>query len=188
MTRKNTAGWTIEDEHIYEAFKIFTLKRSRRVNPRTQKPFDFFLMEGLSWVNVIPLTPQNEVILVRQYRHGAEEYTLEIPGGCIEADEPDPSVAALRELREETGYTTGEIASLGIIHPNPAMMSMKLHTYVARNCILSEAQALDPGEDIEVIVRPLSAVTELVRSGGITHALVVAAFGLLQMRDPVRRI
>jgi len=187
MTRKNTAGWTIEDEHIYQAFKIFTLKRSRRVNPRTQKPFDFFLMDGLSWVNVIPLTPQNEVILVRQYRHGAEEYTLEIPGGCIEADEPDPSVAALRELREETGYTAGEIAPLGVIHPNPAMMSMKLHTYVARNCLLTEVQALDPGEDIEVVVHPLPTVLELVRAGGITHALVVAAFGLLQMHNTSSR-
>ncbi|MFM1848299.1 MAG: hypothetical protein RL417_1773 [Pseudomonadota bacterium] len=181
MLKINPAGWIIEDEHIYQAFKIFTLKRSRRVNPRTGKPFDFFLMEGLSWVNVIPLTSANEVVLVRQYRHGAEELTLEIPGGCIELDETDPASAALRELREETGFTTNEIEPLGIIHPNPAMMSMKLHTYVARNCTLSGIQVLDPGEDIEVILKPLAEVLDLVRSGQITHALVVAAFGLFAL-------
>jgi len=183
MDKKTRSGWTVEEEHIYQAFKIFTVKRSRRVNPRTQKPFDFFLMEGLSWVNVIPLTPQNEVVLVRQYRHGAEDYTLEIPGGCIEVDEPDPAVAALRELKEETGYHSREIELLGVVHPNPAMMSMKLHTYVARNCLSVGLQALDPGEDIEVIVKPLPEVLELVRHGGITHALVVAAFGLLGLRS-----
>lgn len=187
MNRKNSGGWTVEEEHIYQAFKIFTLKRSRRVNPRTQKPFDFFLMEGLSWVNVIPLTPQNDVVLVRQYRHGCEDFTLEIPGGCIEADEPDPSVSAHRELREETGYEAREITPLGVIHPNPAMMSMKLHTYVARDCILSGTPMLDPGEDIEVIVRPLAEVMNLVRTGGISHALVVAAFGLMQLHAAIEQ-
>jgi len=184
--RKNHAGWTIEEEQIYQAFKIFTLKRSRRVNPRTQKPFDFFLMDGLSWVNVIPLTSRDEVILVRQYRHGSEEFTLEIPGGCIEVDEPDARVSALRELKEETGYHAAEIELLGVIHPNPAMMSMRLHTYVARNCTVAAAQALDPGEDIEVVVMPLPEVLDLVRTGGITHALVIAAFGLLALHHHKR--
>jgi len=182
MKKETPSGWTIEEEHIYQAFKIFTLKRSRRVNPRTQRPFDFFLMEGLSWVNIIPLTAANEVVLVRQYRHGAEEFTLEIPGGCIEPDEPDPAISALRELREETGYSSSTLEPLGVIHPNPAMMSMKLHTYIARNCSRVGDPMLDPGEDIEVIVKPLPEVLDLVRTGTINHALVVAAFGLLGLR------
>jgi len=81
--KTHSGRWAVETEHIYEAFKIFTLKRSRRTNPRTGKPFDFFWMEGLSWVNVVPLTPAGEVVLVGQYRHGTGEYTLEITVGCI---------------------------------------------------------------------------------------------------------
>lgn len=182
--KTHSGRWAVETEHIYEAFKIFTLKRSRRTNPRTGKPFDFFLMEGLSWVNVVPLTPAGEVVLVRQYRHGTEEYTLEIPGGCIEVDDGDPAIAAVRELREETGYSTAQITPLGVIAPNPAMMSMRLHTFVAHGCLPVAPQSLDPGEDITIVLKPLAEVLELVRTGGISHALVVAAFGLLKLHHP----
>jgi ADP-ribose pyrophosphatase len=182
--KQHTGRWAVEAEHIYEAFKIFTLKRSRRTNPRTGKPFDFFLMEGLSWVNVVPLTPAGDVVVVRQYRHGTEEYTLELPGGCIETDEHDPAIAAVRELSEETGYSTERITPLGVIAPNPAMMSMRLHTFLAHGCRPVAPQRLDPGEDITIVVKPLAECFELIRTGEINHALVVAAFGLLTLHHP----
>lgn len=182
--KQKSESWAVETEHVYEAFKIFTVKRSRRTNPRTGKPFDFFLMEGLSWVNVVPLTPAGEVVLVRQYRHGTEEYTLEIPGGCIEIEDREPAVAAARELQEETGYLSERVAPLGVVAPNPAMMSMRLHTFVAHGCRPASTQRLDPGEDIAVVVKPLTEVFELVRGGTINHALVVAAFGLLSLHYP----
>ena len=183
MSRKNEADWEILDEHVYEQFPIFTAKRSKRINPRTGKPFNFFLMEGLDWVNIIPVTPQNSVVLVRQYRHGSEEYTLETPGGTVEPGE-DPKSTALRELAEETGYSVADATFLGTLHPNPAMQGMKIHYFAARGVTRSGTQQLDPGEDIQVIERPLSEIPEMIRSGKISSALVVAAFGLLELRNP----
>jgi ADP-ribose pyrophosphatase len=175
-----SARWRVLDEHVYETFKIFRIRRSGRINPRTGKRFDFFLMDGLDWVNIIPLTKDNKVVLVRQYRHGSESYTWEIPGGCVEAGE-DPRFSACRELKEETGYEVkGEIKLLGTIHPNPAMQAMRCHCYVAEGVELTSAQALDPGEDIEVALKPIEEVRAMIGRGEITHAIVLAAFALFR--------
>ncbi len=177
------APWKIIEEHIYETFKIFRLKKSGRINPRTGKRFDFFLMDGLDWANVIALTSDNKVILVKQYRHGSESFTYEIPGGCVEVEE-NPSNSAARELKEETGYETKlDLEFLGTIHPNPAMQAMRCHCYIARNVERTREQTLDPGEDIEVIVRSLPEIKEMILSGAISHSIVLAAFALFQLRD-----
>ena len=181
MTQKNPGGWQILSEHIYEQFKIFSAKRSTRVNPRTGKPFDFFLMEGHDWVNLIPVTPRETVVFVKQYRHGSEEFTLETPGGTVEPNE-NPQDTALRELTEETGYSAQAVMHLGTLKPNPAMQKMQIHYYIARGVERTHAQSLDPGEDIEVIERPLIEVPQMIQSGELTSALVVAAFGLLRLR------
>jgi 8-oxo-dGTP pyrophosphatase MutT (NUDIX family) len=181
MKEKNAGGWQIVSEHLYEQFKIFSAKRSTRVNPRTGKPFDFFLMEGFDWVNLIPVTPQETVVFVRQYRHGSEEFTLETPGGTVEPNE-DPKDTALRELAEETGYSAAEVAHLGTLHPNPAMQKMRVHYYIAHGVERTHTQTLDPGEDIEVIERPLIEVPKMIQRGELTSALVVAAFGLLRLK------
>ncbi|MCU0586279.1 MAG: NUDIX hydrolase [Desulfobacterales bacterium] len=81
---------------------------------------------------MIPLTPGREVVLIRQYRHGTREVTLEIPGGILEAGDT-PSAAARRELGEETGYAAAEMISLGCVHPNPAFLENRCHTFLARN-------------------------------------------------------
>ena len=175
-------AWRIVSEQIYERFKIFQVKKSTRINPRTHSAVDFLLLDGLDWVNLIALTPDNQVVLVKQYRHGAEEYTLEIPGGCVEEGE-DPMRSALRELREETGYNSTEIEHLGTVHPNPAMLSMRCHSYLARNVKKEGALQLDPGEDITVEIVPLAQALQLVKDGTITHALVVAAFGLFKLKN-----
>lgn len=175
--------WAIVEEHVYEHFRIFSARRSKRINPRTGKPFDFFLMSGYDWVNIIPLTDKNEVVLVRQYRHGIDQSTLEIPGGTVEAGESEPKLTAIRELREETGFIATNAEFLGTLTPNPAMQSMRLHCYLAHGVTKSTQQSLDPGEDIEVITMPLNEVKQAILSGSINHALVVAAFGLYALRS-----
>jgi ADP-ribose pyrophosphatase len=183
MSKQIIGEWKVESEITYESFPIFTLKKSRRINPRTKQPTDFVRIEGLDWANIISLTPNNEVVLIRQYRHGSEEFTIEIPGGCIEEGE-DPGESALRELKEETGYKASTCEPLGWVRPNPALLSNKCYFFLAKNVEISGAQILDPGEDIQVFTQPLTQVIAQIQNGEITHALVVAAFGFLALKHP----
>jgi len=157
------------------SYRVFNLRTDQAVSPRTGRTHPFFVLESSSWVNVIPLTPDEDVVLVRQYRHGTRSVTLEIPGGLVEnADTPEE--AAMRELMEETGYVTDEVLPLGWIHANPAILNNRCYTFLARDVVFSGARHQDDREDIEVLLRPLAAIPRLIREGEITHSLVVVAF------------
>jgi 8-oxo-dGTP pyrophosphatase MutT (NUDIX family) len=138
----------------------------------------FSVIEAVDWVNVIALTPQDEVVLIRQYRVGTEQVCLEIPGGMVDAGE-DARSAAARELVEETGYTSTDWRHLGTTAPNPAIMNNHLHSYLALGARRTSEPHLDGNEVISVSTVPLPEVTRLLRTGAIDHALVVAAFGHL---------
>ena len=169
--------WEVLEEIIYETFPIFRLRRSTRQHRLRQQRMDFFLLDGLDWTNVIARTARNQIVMVRQFRHGCEDFTLEIPGGVVESGET-PAQAVQREFQEETGYRFDTATLLGVIHPNPAFQSLRCHCYVADNAQLNGPQMLDPGEDIEVQLMDQSEVFRAVRQGQITHAIVLAALGL----------
>ena len=178
----NKSGWAVLEESTYESFPIFTLKKSRRVNPLTGTPIDFVRVEGLDWVNVLAFTEKNELVLVKQYRHGCEEYTLELPGGCVEKNETDPRLSGARELLEETGYEAESLSFLGALFPNPAMYNMQNYFYVAQKVKKVSSQRLDSGEDKQVVVMPFDEVIEQVKAGELMHGMAVAALGLYQMK------
>jgi 8-oxo-dGTP pyrophosphatase MutT (NUDIX family) len=167
--------WSIVSTRLDKSYRVFNLRTDRAQSPRTGNVHDFFVLESSSWVNVIPLTPQNEVVMVRQYRHGIREVTLEIPGGLVE-DHDSPEVAARRELLEETGYREESLIPLGFVYPNPAIQNNLCYTFLAKNVYATGMQSQDEREDIEVILRPLEEVPALIRKGVITHSLVIAAF------------
>lgn len=167
--------WKVIDSTWDRSYRVFNLRTDQAVSPRTGKSHPFFILESSPWVNVIPLTPAEDVVLVRQYRHGTRSVTLEIPGGLVE-DSDTPEEAAERELMEETGYVGKEILSLGWVHPNPAILNNRCYTFLARDVVFSGARHQDDREDIEVLVRPLTVIPRLIREGEISHSLVVAAF------------
>jgi len=165
-------------------FKIFTIRRDRIVSPRTAEEHDFYVLDGSDWVNVIPVTPEGNLLLVRQYRHGTEEVTIEIPGGAVDLRDEGPLHAARRELLEETGHAADSWTELGFVHPNPAIQSNRCWTFLAEGCRRVAAPKFDPGEDIEVVLAPAASVDDLVRRGEIDHALVLAALQLWRAAAP----
>lgn len=168
-------SWKILSSKLDESYPIFNLRTDKAVSPRTHKAYDFYILESLNWVNIIPITPENDVILIRQYRHGIRDVCLEIPGGIIEAGDT-PEEAAKRELMEETGYAHSEMTLLGSVHPNPAFLNNLCYTYLAKNVSRPGEQDQDEKEDIEIVKRHLEEIPELIRKGKITHSLVLAAF------------
>lgn len=136
------------------------------------------VVDAPDWVNVVPLTGDGRVLLVRQWRFGVAAPTLEIPGGMVEREEAGR--AAARELEEETGHRAGSWRGLGVLHPNPAILSNRLHVFLATDLVrIGEPQG-DGDEEIELTSAALADIPGLISSGEISHSLVVAAFYLLE--------
>jgi ADP-ribose pyrophosphatase len=167
--------WPLVSSLLDRSFRIFDLRMDRSVSPRTGAAHDFIVLESAPWVNVIALTEREEVVLIRQYRHGTREVTLEIPGGLVDAGE-EPMAAAKRELLEETGYRGEEWIDLGYVHPNPAIQNNRCHTFLALGAKPAVEQSLDDKEDIAVLLNPLADIPRLIRRGEIIHSLVICAF------------
>jgi 8-oxo-dGTP pyrophosphatase MutT (NUDIX family) len=133
------------------------------------------VLDAPCWVNVIPILPDGRVILVRQWRFGIAEPTLEIPGGMVDPGE-DEAAAAARELLEETGHSAKEWRRIGEVHPNPAFINNRCGTWVATGLERVGEPLGDGEEEIELETAPLAEIPGLIARGDITHALVIAAF------------
>lgn len=164
--------------------RIFKLERVRRRSGLTGEAHDFVHLDCPDWINVVALTDAGELVCVRQERHGTETVTLELPGGMVDEGE-SPEQAALRELREETGFVGTSAIHLGFVHPNPALQDNRCHTFLVQGCVRAGEQQLDGREEIDVVLVPKERVRSLVRSGAITHALVVAGLYLHELREPL---
>jgi len=166
--------WELIDSKTDRDYSIFKVNSVQAISPRTNATGMYYTIETKDWVNIIPVTANQEVVMIKQYRHGSKEIALEIPGGLV--DENDPEKAALRELLEETGYRGEAIAHLGTVNPNPAIFNNLCHTYLVENAIKASQRNLDYDEDIEVILTPLLEIPSLISRGVINHALVIVAF------------
>src|SRR5689334_17123694 len=125
---------------------------------------DATIFEFRSWANIVALTKDNEVVMVRQYRHGVCDVLLEFPGGVVE-DGEDPMDGAKRELLEETGYSSSNLIEVAKIYPNPALQTNTLYCYLALDAEEVGVQSLDAGEDIEVQLMPLDELVKMAKQG-----------------------
>jgi 8-oxo-dGTP pyrophosphatase MutT (NUDIX family) len=163
--------------------RIFTLERSLAVSPVDGQTRTFHRIQSVDWVQILPITAADEAVLVRQYRHGAQRITLEMPGGLIDEGE-DPATAGMRECLEETGYRVQSAQPLGSVNPNPALFANRLHSFYATGAKLEGTIQNTGSEVTEVVLVPVSDLERMLVSGEIDHALVVATlWRYLRMRE-----
>jgi ADP-ribose pyrophosphatase len=156
-------------------YRIFKVRSDEKVSPRTGHKQDFYVIECVDWVNVIAVTPNRELVMVEQYRHGTNTVELEIPGGIMDAKDASPVATGVRELREETGYEGVNARLLASVFANPAIMNNTCHTVIVEDCSLKHPVEWDSGEDLVTRLVPIAEVPSLVATGKIRHPLVVAA-------------
>lgn len=177
------APWEEGEERLVADMRIFELRESDATNPRTGRTRSMARVRSPHWVNVVGLTPAGEVVLVKQWRHGVQGFTLEVPGGMVDPGE-SPRDAAVRELREESGFTGSAVHELGVVQPNPAVFDNLCYSYLVEGATRTHELEQDDGEDIEVSTLPLADIPAAIADGRIQHALVVCAFHFLFASRP----
>lgn len=168
------SGWTRLRSHKHQDYTIAKTREDIVRDPRNGSEHPRFIIECPDWCNIIPVTREGKIVMVRQFRFGAWQDSLELPGGIVDAGEA-PAMAAARELEEETGYRAREVISLGSVHPNPAFQGNRCHSFLALDCEPGPARP-EAGEDLTVVLIDRARVPSLIASGEISHALIVAAF------------
>ncbi|MCA1624631.1 MAG: NUDIX hydrolase [Acidobacteria bacterium] len=174
MSLKPETWKRIESKKIADC-RVFEVREDLCQRASDGKKGSFYCLENPDWVNVIALTKQSEVVLIEQYRHGAEEIVLEIPGGMVDEDE-SADTAAGRELLEETGFQARQIIFLGKSHPNPAIQNNALYHFLALDCEITSKTKFDEHESVVTKLVSLAEVENLIKNEKITHSLVLAAF------------
>ncbi len=150
-----------------EKRKIFSLRQDTVQSQRTGRKTKVDRLFCPDWVNVVCFTDDDELLLVRQWRFGSAEFSIEIPAGAVEPGE-DPLLAGLRELREETGYTPVDGGAGGLLggpRPNAAVMHNNCSPLFVPRRRKTHEQSLDPTEEIEIMTVPRAELDDLMRRG-----------------------
>jgi 8-oxo-dGTP pyrophosphatase MutT (NUDIX family) len=140
----------------------------------------FTVIDCPDWAIVVPVLDGpggRKFLMVRQWRHGSQELSVEFPGGVLEKGE-DPETGAGRELAEETAYKAGRLVKLGSMSPNPAIMSNRVHYFLAENLTPLPRQNLDEDEFVDVLTLDEKEVIANMGKAPYVHSLTAAALAL----------
>ena len=164
--------------HPWKVLESKYLKKNVRIDKcetSNGKIVEPLVLEYGTLISIVALNNQKEVLLIKQYRHGAGKILLELPGGGVNENE-EPIAAAKRELLEETGYTSDNIIEVGRVSPNPASHTNLMYAYLALNAEKVSPQSLDETEEIEVYPTPLDDVIRMVKNGELLQSLHLSTF------------
>ncbi len=179
LSPQRLSMWERLADAAVDHFRVFRVRRTRYRHPRDRREGEFVVIEANDWVNVLALTDDGRMLMVRQFRFGIHDFTLEIPGGVIETGE-DPVAAGVRELREETGYAGRSARLLAQVRPNPAIQANVCHIVLVEGCVRVGEMQLDANEEIELSLLPIDEVLARAERGEIKHSLVVDALFYLR--------
>jgi len=169
------ARWEKLSSELLVDHWVLGVRRERWRHPQRGNEGEFLTMRAPDWVLAVAVTQQQELVFVRQFRFGSSDFSLEPPGGVMDASDADPIAAARRELLEETGFSGGEAWQAGWIYPNPALQTNRCFIVIIDGVEPSGTQDFDEHEDIAMDVVPVARALEMARAGGITHALALTA-------------
>ena len=179
MSNNSLSSWDLKENHLHSDCRIFEVYKQRLRRRSDGVEGEFFVLDTNSWVNVLAITPKQELVLVRQFRYGTKEFSLEPPGGVIEKDE-DPIEAGLRELKEETGYDGENATLIGTARPNAAILSNQCYFVVVENVMKTAELAFDQHEELLTELHPIKNLKRMVKEEQITHSIGLnAIFRLL---------
>ncbi len=167
-------NWIIEKKEPIEVNRLFTAVKAEVCNPRNKNRKEFVRLELADWVNILAITAEKEVVLVRQFRFGSEQMEWELPGGVVEAGEP-PLEAGIRELKEESGFAGDSARILTTFAPNPAVQNNEMTVILVENAVKVAEQQLDPMEDIEVHLVKLDTLITMIQDGTLRQSFTHAA-------------
>jgi NUDIX domain. len=151
-----------------------TLRRDTCELPDGRINDHYYVLEYPDWVNMVGITEQNELLVIKQYRHGAAMISMEIPAGTTEPGE-DPRNAAVREMLEETGYQFEQIEEIASLYANPATSGNVTYTYLMTGGKKVQEQSLDEHEEIDVYLIPLEEAKSMLLDNKFSQALHASA-------------
>ncbi len=169
---KDMTWKTLSSEYLIKR-PWLTARRDKVQLPDGRILDEYYVLEYPTWVNVIAITKEGDMVLVRQYRHALGRTNFELVAGVLEKGEA-PLVAAKRELLEETGYSGGEWRELMQLSANSSTMTNLTHCFLAEGVEKTALQNLDASEDLEVYVFSQEEVKQKLQQGDFVQALMVA--------------
>jgi len=165
----NLQRWTIDTSEYLIEDKHLTLRVDSCTTPGGGHVDKYFVLEYNDWVNCLVIDAENNAIVLRHYRHGAQTYLMELVSGGMEPEDASPEAGIRRELEEELGYTGGELFQVGISYPNPASQTNKVYSFLAVGGNLTKHQNLEPGESLLIEKIPFGKLLEDFSSSNTLH-------------------
>lgn len=163
----------LESEYLFNE-PWLTVRKEKCELPDGRLMPAYYVLEYPTWVTAFALTKDEKVVMVKQYRHGLNVISTELPGGVVDKGET-PEMAIARELKEETGFVFESYEYLGKISANPATTNNYMYIFLARGGEKVSEQNLDDTEDVEVLIHSIDEVKQLIKENGIVQALHTAA-------------
>ena len=184
--------WRLIESRVDFEDRWLKLRSDRCVDASGRTIDAYHVLEFPGWINVVALTDRNEIVLVREYRHGAGQVLKGLPCGTVEPGESEPETTARRELEEETGYAGGTFLELTSAFANPANQTNRVWSFLAVEVRPTGIQQLDPNEAIEVIVEDYLGFMARFWRGGVSFqpshnaAIHEAALCLMKGSGPLK--